>query len=232
MFCISDPNLVFLAWAGDELWRWQAQGWCAHTHTHADNDNTRRPKRASGKNKENLRDWNWNWTNDHQKQYDTSSMLLQILSHFIAIHEFNWTYHPETIRKLWSKCWFFGLCDLKLDGCPWDTSSTLLEVLRIISKRSVNSLGPRDTIWQHRSGSTLGQVMACCLMAPSHYLTLCWLIISEATSPGGISMHFYWYFSITKINLRILLKHKMRMPGTNELTHWGLVTLYWVMEHG
>ena len=28
-----------------------------------------------------------------------------------------------------------------------------------------------DAIWQQRSGSTLAQVMACCLMAPSHYLS-------------------------------------------------------------
>ena len=34
----------------------------------------------------------------------------------------------------------------------------------------VNSLWPGDAIWRHRSGSTLAQVMACCLMAPSHYL--------------------------------------------------------------
>ena len=29
------------------------------------------------------------------------------------------------------------------------------------------------------SGSTLAQIMACCLMAPSHYLNQCWLLISE-----------------------------------------------------
>ena len=40
----------------------------------------------------------------------------------------------------------------------------------------VNSLRPSDTIWRHRSGSTLSQVMACCLTAPSHYLNQCWLI--------------------------------------------------------
>ena len=34
-------------------------------------------------------------------------------------------------------------------------------------------------IWQHRSGSTLAQVMACCLTAPSHYLNQSWLIIME-----------------------------------------------------
>ena len=43
----------------------------------------------------------------------------------------------------------------------------------------VNSLWPRDAIRQLRSGSTLIQVMACCLTAPSHYLNQCWLIISK-----------------------------------------------------
>ena len=36
---------------------------------------------------------------------------------------------------------------------------------------------PCDTIWQQRSWSTLVQVMAYCLKAPSHYLNQCWLII-------------------------------------------------------
>ena len=44
-------------------------------------------------------------------------------------------------------------------------------------KQWVNSLWPSDTIWRHKSGSTLDQVMACCLTAPSHYLNQCWLII-------------------------------------------------------
>ena len=33
---------------------------------------------------------------------------------------------------------------------------------------SFNSLWPSDTIWWQRSGSILAQIMACCLMAPSH----------------------------------------------------------------
>ena len=41
------------------------------------------------------------------------------------------------------------------------------------------SLWPSDTIWWQRSGSTLAQAMACCLTAPSHYLSQCWLIINE-----------------------------------------------------
>ena len=39
-----------------------------------------------------------------------------------------------------------------------------------------NSLLPNDAIWWHRSRSTLAQVMACWLMAPSHYLNQSWLI--------------------------------------------------------
>ena len=41
------------------------------------------------------------------------------------------------------------------------------------------SLWPSDAIWRHRSGSTLAQVMACCLTAPSHYLNQYWLIIRK-----------------------------------------------------
>ena len=37
-----------------------------------------------------------------------------------------------------------------------------------------NSLWPSDTMWQYKSRSTLVQVMACSLMAPSHYLNQCW----------------------------------------------------------
>ena len=35
---------------------------------------------------------------------------------------------------------------------------------------TVNSLRPNDAIWRHRPWSTLTQVMACCLTAPSHNL--------------------------------------------------------------
>ena len=44
---------------------------------------------------------------------------------------------------------------------------------------AVNSLGFNDAIWRQGYGSTLAQVMACCLTAPSHYLNQCWLIIRK-----------------------------------------------------
>ena len=43
----------------------------------------------------------------------------------------------------------------------------------------VNTLWPSDTIWHQRSWSTLFQVIAWCLMAPSYYLNQCWPIINE-----------------------------------------------------
>ena len=47
------------------------------------------------------------------------------------------------------------------------------------TSRWIDSLWPKDAIWHLRTWSTLVQVMACCLMAPSHYLNQCWLIICE-----------------------------------------------------
>ena len=44
---------------------------------------------------------------------------------------------------------------------------------------SLNSLWLIDVIWRQGSRSTLAQVMACCLMAPNHYLNQFWLIISK-----------------------------------------------------
>ena len=59
------------------------------------------------------------------------------------------------------RAWWINFC------LPWG---------RIFNTCAINSLWPSDVTWQHRSGSWLAQVMACCLMATSHYLNQCWLI--------------------------------------------------------
>ena len=46
-------------------------------------------------------------------------------------------------------------------------------LLMWISEIQINSLWPNDAIWQLISGSTLAQVIACCLMAPSYDLNQC-----------------------------------------------------------
>ena len=43
--------------------------------------------------------------------------------------------------------------------------------------KNYNLSWPIDASWQHRPGSTLAQVMSCCLRAPNYYLDQCWLII-------------------------------------------------------
>ena len=49
----------------------------------------------------------------------------------------------------------------------------------LLSNQITLTLWPSDDIWWHRSGSTLVQVMACCLTALSHYVNQCWLIINK-----------------------------------------------------
>ena len=75
----------------------------------------------------------------------------------------------------------------------------------------LNALWPSYDLWRQRSGSTLAQVMACCLTAPSHYLNQCWRIINE------VQWHSYWEMpqpSITKICLKITcLKFHSNFPG-------------------
>ena len=78
-----------------------------------------------------------------------------------------------------------------------------------------NSLWPSDAIWQHRAGSTLAQVVVCCLMAPSHYLNQCWLIVRKAQchSLEGNSMRDTHQPSNTKI----AWKFQLILSGANEL---------------
>ena len=58
-----------------------------------------------------------------------------------------------------SQCWLCSRSPYGITGPQW-----------------VNPLWPSDAICRHRSGSTLNQVMAFCLVAPSHYLNQCWHI--------------------------------------------------------
>ena len=70
------------------------------------------------------------------------------------------------------------------------SENIVCKMVSILSRgRWVNSLWPSDAIRWQGTESTLAQVMACCLMAPSHYLNQCWLIISKVlwhSSEGDI----------------------------------------------
>ena len=58
-------------------------------------------------------------------------------------------------------------------------SALLSCIYNNISNKVVNPLSPSNAICLPRSGSTLSQAMAYCLIVPSHNLYQCWLIISK-----------------------------------------------------
>ena len=84
----------------------------------------------------------------------------------------------------------------------------------------INSLRPSDTIWRQRTVSTFAQVVACCLTAPSHYLTQCWLMTVRFSGNHlrAISQEIHLP-SINKIQLKNnFLKFNWNLPGVNDLS--------------
>ena len=79
-----------------------------------------------------------------------------------------WKKYIHIINKMKNK-WFFSI---KIRANWW-----------------IHSLRPSDTIQHHGIWSTLAQVMACCLTAPSHNLNQCWLIC-----PLGLERTFQCHF--------------------------------------
>ena len=73
-------------------------------------------------------------------------------------------------------------------------------------------------IWWHRSGSTLAQIMTCCLTAPSHYLNQCWLIISEVFlhSPGAFLQEIITISGPESLGITDLRLY-LHLPGAHEL---------------
>ena len=121
------------------------------------------------------------------------------------------------------------------------TQSSLVTTGSIFSKILIEwatyiiSLWPSDAIWSHRSGSTLAQIMACCLMSPSHYLKQCWFVMNrvlwhyvKSTSPQVLKI------SIDQMNLKCTLETFLtHLPGINELYTNTLVpwSLWWYMNY-
>ena len=101
-----------------------------------------------------------------------------------------------------------------------NASENICEMASFLSRgRWVNSLWPSDAMWRYRCGSTLAQVIACCLTAPSHYLNQCWLTISEVLwhNLSAIS-HEMLKTSTLDVSLKITnLRLHLHLPGTNEL---------------
>ena len=82
-----------------------------------------------------------------------------------------------------------------------------------------------DAIWRHRSGSTLAQVMACCLTEPSHYVNQAMLIDHQRCSVAFTWEQFHKKCSWTLIHNMFSeithLKLLPHLPGANELSIWA-----------
>ena len=78
-----------------------------------------------------------------------------------------WTLHPYVTSKYITLC-CFKLIQMHDFGYQRGNSHLA---------HYTHLLWPGDAIWRHGTRSTLAQVMACCLTAPSHHLNQCWLII-------------------------------------------------------
>ena len=73
---------------------------------------------------------------------------------------------------------------LRNEHCYWSSCIQLkfdqrFHQLTHFEQPLMNALWLSNTSWIHRSGSTLAQVMVCCLTAATHCLDECWLTISK-----------------------------------------------------
>ena len=92
----------------------------------------------------------------------------------------------------------------------------------------INSLWTSDATWHHGSGSTLAQVMACCLTARSHTWTNVdyWSVRSIDIHMKAISLDIPQP-SVTEISLKIIyLKFCSNLPGDNELSTCNIDKVY------
>ena len=76
-------------------------------------------------------------------------------------------FHEISIMSSW------GLCEFG----PRSWSSTILTKTGLFP--CLVSVTDWPPVWLCRSWSTVVEVMAWCLMAPSHYLNQCWLVINK-----------------------------------------------------
>ena len=97
---------------------------------------------------------------------------------------------------------------------------------------SFNSLRPSDAIWRQWSWTTLAQVMACCLTAPSHYLNQCWLFIrgvlwhTSESSFAGIAQGIDSGYEFEKDILKNIFKSP-RGQWVNSLWLSGAIWHHW-----
>ena len=139
-------------------------------------------------------------------------MLLYLIISHMFLHVTRVCNNALSYYKLWSYWSYCVMCTSNIN--------INLDVLGTAGVPNVilNSLPAFDTMWCHRSRSTLVHVMACCQMAPSHCLNHCWLLTN------GVLWHsadqFHSKCSIPNMDLKImLLILQPHFSGANELKY-------------
>ena len=87
------------------------------------------------------------------------------------------------------------------------------------------------TPYGDRSGSTLAQVMAYCLMAPSHYLNQCWLIIINCEL-ATVAGNFIFLMKKTSVPSPIDGSHHVGSVSGGEQSIWHHDRWNWARTHG
>ena len=126
---------------------------------------------------------------------------------FVKCYPFRLGLNVLSYPHLPASCKSMACCQLDI--------KPLCELMRTeIHDAIVNSLWPNDTIWRHRSRSTLVPVVACCLKVPRHYLNQCWLIISKVQWHLRAILQEISQPSITKISLKsTYIKYENQIDG-------------------
>ena len=101
---------------------------------------------------------------------------------YLGCGHFVWRFSFRVIEPGGDMVKFYNICqNCSSSGWCIIVACVSISVLGFI----IDSLRPSDAIWRQRSWTTLVQVMACCLTAPSHHLNQCWLIISDFAMMRG-----------------------------------------------
>ena len=113
------------------------------------------------------------------KMFQTSMLLINDIDITIEVKAYILEHHCSKIWLWVSVIIKSVILIMKTAMMTKDLVTSLLQYEPENVKHYIKSLWPSDILWRQRSGSTLAQAMACCLTAPSHYLSQCWLIISD-----------------------------------------------------
>ena len=99
-----------------------------------------------------------------------------IKDHIIYLHNSDDIMPHPLYPQIWQAS--YGICWVSRKLILWNRWVVTAQRVCWIFLEII-SLWPSDAIWWHRPWSTMAQVMAWCLMPPSHYLNQCLFIIND-----------------------------------------------------